>query len=98
MTTSGYSALHDEKFDFCFKISMIYLTRLCDFNGAIYNKEFVNDFLAVCSSGKALMCCYAIQVRSKAVVITRSNCLKRYNIGGKKLKVIQDWVKNPWWS
>lgn len=98
MSKSNYLTPHEERFEYWLKDNMPYLLKLWDFTEARYEKELVDNFLGVCSSGEALMCCFAIQVWTGG-----GNTEYEFNLframrvlGDKEIEIIQKWVAEPW--
>ncbi|MBA6365813.1 hypothetical protein H4J56_15055 [Colwellia sp. BRX8-4] len=88
---------HEASFALWLEDSAPYLLPLWDFEEGRYMQERVDDYLGVCSSGQAVMCKFALEVWTGGRGNYDFNLFKamRY-LGDKELKVIKDWVNNPW--
>ena len=74
-----------------------YLLPLWDFETSRYKRDQVEDYLSVCSTGQAIMCRFVLGVWTNGLEDYEFNLFKamRY-LEDKEMKVIQDWVKDPW--
>ena len=97
MTTSNYLTPQEEKFAHWLEESAPYLLKLWDFENGRYIRDRVDDYLTVCSTGEEAMCRFSLGVWTNGLEDYEFNLFKamRY-LGDKELKVIQDWVKDPW--
>lgn len=97
MTTSNYLTPNEKKFELWLKNNMPYLVNLWDFEEMRYEKDRVDDFLSICSSGEAIMCCFAIQVWTGGWDDYQFNLFRAVRVlGDKDIEIIQDWVSDPW--
>ena len=98
MSKSNYLKSYEEKFEYWLKDNMPYLSKLWDFTEARYIKDRVDNYLGVCFSGEALMCCFAIQVWTGGVNTEYEFNLFRAMrvLDDKEIEIIQEWVTAPW--
>lgn len=97
MSESYYFTPHEEKFENWLNTKIPYLVQLWDFKESRYIKDRVDEYLAVCSSGQALMCCFALQVWSGGFCDYSFDLLKAMRIlDDREIKIIQEWVEDPW--
>lgn len=88
---------HEARFAIWLEESTPYLLPLWDFENRRYIRDQVTNYLSVCSTEEAIMCRFALAIWTNGIEDYDFNLFKamRY-LGDREIKVIQDWVKDPW--
>ncbi len=88
---------HEARFAIWLEESTPYLLPLWDFENRRYKRDQVTNYLSVCSTEEAIMCRFALAIWTNGIEDYDFNLFKAIrSLGDKELKVIQDWVQDPW--